>query len=195
MNHSTPGLPVHHQLLESTQTLVHWVGDATQPSHPLSSPSPPVLESFPASGSFQTSQLSTSGGQSIGVSASTSVLPKHHQFIIKQFYRLQFGMGPTGLKISVSGCFWGCLLVSFQHECWQNSVAVVGLRTVVTWGLLPVASDQLYFGCLPPSSMPATTDWVPFLIWISASLTQLFCPLLWTFKNLWLHWRHLDNPG
>ena len=43
MNHSTPGLPVHHQLLESTQTRVHWVGDAIQPSHPLSSPSPPAL--------------------------------------------------------------------------------------------------------------------------------------------------------
>ena len=40
MNRSTPGLPVHHQLLESTQTHVHWVGDAIQPSHPLSSPSP-----------------------------------------------------------------------------------------------------------------------------------------------------------
>ena len=40
MNHSTPGLPVHHQLLESTQTHVCWVGDAIQPSHPLSSPSP-----------------------------------------------------------------------------------------------------------------------------------------------------------
>ena len=42
MNRSTPGLPVHHQLLESTQTYVHQVGDAIQPSHPLSSPSPPA---------------------------------------------------------------------------------------------------------------------------------------------------------
>ena len=40
MNRSTPGLPVHHQLLEFTQTHVHQVGDAIQPSHPLSSPSP-----------------------------------------------------------------------------------------------------------------------------------------------------------
>ena len=40
MNHSTPGLPVHHQLLEFTQTHVHQVSDAIQPSHPLSSPSP-----------------------------------------------------------------------------------------------------------------------------------------------------------
>ena len=42
MNRSTPGLPVHHHLLEFTQTHVHWVGDAIQPSHPLSSPSPPT---------------------------------------------------------------------------------------------------------------------------------------------------------
>ena len=42
MNHSTSGLPVHHQLLEFTQTHVHQVGDAIQPSHPLSSPSPPA---------------------------------------------------------------------------------------------------------------------------------------------------------
>ena len=41
MNHSTPGLPVHHQRLEFTQTHVHRVSDAIQPSHPLSSPSPP----------------------------------------------------------------------------------------------------------------------------------------------------------
>ena len=42
MNHSTPGLPVHHQLPEFTQTPVHRVSDAIQPSHPLSSPSPPA---------------------------------------------------------------------------------------------------------------------------------------------------------
>ena len=43
MNRSTPGLPVRQQLPESTQTHVHWVSDAIQPSHPLSSPSPPAL--------------------------------------------------------------------------------------------------------------------------------------------------------
>ena len=42
MNRSTPSLPVHYQLLEFTQTHVHWVGDAVQPSHPLSSPSLPA---------------------------------------------------------------------------------------------------------------------------------------------------------
>ena len=72
VNHSRPGLPVHHQLLEFTQTHVHRVGDAIQPSHPLSSSCP---QSLPASGSFPMSQLFTWGGQSIGVSASASVLP------------------------------------------------------------------------------------------------------------------------
>ena len=43
MNRSMPGLPVHHHLPESTQTHVHWVGDAIQPSHPLLSTSPPAL--------------------------------------------------------------------------------------------------------------------------------------------------------
>ena len=43
MDCSTPGFPVHHQLLEFTQTHLHWVHDAIQPSHPLLSPSPPAL--------------------------------------------------------------------------------------------------------------------------------------------------------
>ena len=53
MNHSTPGLPVHHQLPESTQTHVHRVGDAIQPSHPLSSPSPPALNLSQHQGLFK----------------------------------------------------------------------------------------------------------------------------------------------
>ena len=73
MNCSTPGLPVHHQLSEFIQTHVHRVGDAIQPSHPLSSPSPPAPESFPMS------QLFTWDGQSTGVSALASFLPKNTQ--------------------------------------------------------------------------------------------------------------------
>ena len=79
MDYSTPGLPVLHHLPEFTQNHVHWVGDAIQPSHPLSSPSPPAPQSFPASGSVPMSQLFASGGQSIGVSASESVLPMNTQ--------------------------------------------------------------------------------------------------------------------
>ena len=79
MECSTPGFPVHHQLLELTQTHVHRVGDAIQPSHPLLSPTFSHLQSFPASGSLQMSQFFTSRGQSIGASASASVLPMNTQ--------------------------------------------------------------------------------------------------------------------
>ena len=53
MNCSIPGLPVHHQLPEFTQTHVHWVGDAIQPSHPLLSPSPPAPNASQHQGLFQ----------------------------------------------------------------------------------------------------------------------------------------------
>ena len=53
MNRSTPGLPVHHQLPESTQTHIHQVGDAIQPSHPLSFPSPPAFNHSQHQGLFQ----------------------------------------------------------------------------------------------------------------------------------------------
>ena len=76
---STPGLPVHHQFLELAQTHVHRVGDAIQPSNPLSIPFSSQLQSFPASGSFPVSQFSASGDKSIGVSTSASVLPMNIQ--------------------------------------------------------------------------------------------------------------------
>ena len=79
MNRSTSGLPVHHQLPEFTQTHIRWVVDAIQPSHPLSSPSTSCHKSLPAPGSFPMSQLFSWSGQSIGVSASASVLPKNTQ--------------------------------------------------------------------------------------------------------------------
>ena len=53
MDCSTPGLPVHHQLPEFTQTHVRWVGDAIQPSHPLSSPPPPVFNPSQHQGLFR----------------------------------------------------------------------------------------------------------------------------------------------
>ena len=76
MNHSTPGLTVHHQLPEFTQTHVHQVSNAIQPSHPLLSPSPPTFNLSQHQGLFHPmSQLFVSGGQTIGVSVSASVLP------------------------------------------------------------------------------------------------------------------------
>ena len=68
-------LPVHHQLPELAQTHVYWVGDAIQPSHPLSSPSPPAFNLSQHQGLFQGSQLFKSDGQSTGASVSAAVLP------------------------------------------------------------------------------------------------------------------------
>ena len=75
---STPGFSVHHQLPELTQTHVHWVDDAIQPSHPVI-PFSSHLQSFPASGSFPMSQFFPAGSQGIGVSSSAMVLPMNIQ--------------------------------------------------------------------------------------------------------------------
>ena len=88
MHRNTPGFRVLHSLPEFAQTNVHWVSDAIHPSHPLS-PHYSCLQSFPASGSFPVSQLFASGGQCIGASVSTSVLPVNIQG--------QFPLGLTGL--------------------------------------------------------------------------------------------------
>ena len=87
INCSLPGFPVYHQLLEIAQTHVHWVGDAIQSSHPLLSPSLPAFSL--SIRVFSSESVLTSGGQSIGVSASASVLP----MIIQGW----FPLGLTGL--------------------------------------------------------------------------------------------------
>ena len=72
MDCSTSGLPVHHQLPELAQIHVPEVGDAIQPSHPLSSPSPPAFNLSQQSGSFLMSQFFASGGQSFSFNISLS---------------------------------------------------------------------------------------------------------------------------
>ena len=79
MNHSAPGLPVHHHLPEFTPTHVHRVCDTIQTSHSRSSPSPPAPKSLPASESFPMSQLFAWDGQSTGASALASFLAKKSQ--------------------------------------------------------------------------------------------------------------------
>ena len=75
-----PRFPVHHQLPELAQTHVHQVRDAIQPSHPLSTPSPPAFNLSQHQGlSFPMSQFFLLGGQSIGASASGLVLPMNIQ--------------------------------------------------------------------------------------------------------------------
>ena len=81
MDCSTPGLPVHHQLPEFTQTHVHWVGDAIHPSHSLSSPSLPTFNLSQHQGLFKWVSSLHQVAKSIGLSGSvsTSVLPMNIQ--------------------------------------------------------------------------------------------------------------------
>ena len=81
MNHNTPGLPVHHQLPESTQTHAHWVSDAIQPSHPLSSPSPPAPNPSQHQGLFNESTLRTRWPKYWTFSFSISPSNKHQRLI------------------------------------------------------------------------------------------------------------------
>ena len=127
---SMPGLPVHHQLLELTQTHVHCVSHAIQPSHPLSSPFLSRLQSFSALGSFQMSQLFTSGSQSIGVSASASVLPKNIQDLSPLGWTGWIALQSKGLSRVFSNTtvqsinfsvlsFYSPTLTS-MHDYWKN---------------------------------------------------------------------------
>ena len=74
MDCSMSGFPVHHQLLEPSQTHVHHDGDAIQPSHPLSSPSPPAFSLPKHQDLFQWVDSSHQGSQSIGVSESVLLM-------------------------------------------------------------------------------------------------------------------------
>ena len=89
-NCSTPVFPVLHYLSEFAQTHVHWVSDDIQPAHPVILFFS-CLQSFPASGSFPMSQLFTSGGQRIRVSAPTSGFPMNI-----------LGWFPLGLTVLIS---------------------------------------------------------------------------------------------
>ena len=112
---STPGLPVHHQLLEFTQTHVHWVGDAIQP---LSSvvPFSSCLQFFPASGSFPMSQFFASSGQNIGISASASVLPINIQDWFPLGQTGWISLLSEGLSRVFSSTFSVSLFLDYPHS-------------------------------------------------------------------------------
>ena len=127
---STPGFPVLHYLSEFAQIHIHWVGDAIQPSHPLLSVTfSSCLQYFPASGSFPMSQLFTSGGQSIG--ASASVLPMSIQgwfplgltglISLQSWDSQEFSPIPQFESISslAFSLLYGPSLISI-HDYWKN---------------------------------------------------------------------------
>ena len=100
VNRSMPGLPVHHQLPESTQTHVHQVRDTIQPSHPLSSPSPPALNLSQHQGLFQ------------WVSCSHQVL----EFQFAKYWSFSFSISPSNEHTG---------LISFRMD-WLDLLAVQG---------------------------------------------------------------------
>jgi len=120
MDYSTPGPPVHNQLLEFTQTHVHRVVDAVQPSHPhpLVVPFSSHLQSFPASRSFQMSHFFISGGQNIGVSDSASVLSRN----IEDRFPLEWMGWMSLLSKGLSRVFSNTTVQKHQFFCAQLSL-------------------------------------------------------------------------
>ena len=127
MNHSMPGLPVYHQLPNSSP-LSRWC-------HPTISssvvPFSAHVQSFPASGSFEMSQLFASGGQSIGVSASASVLPINPQNWYPLGWTVWISLQSKGLSRIFSSTtvqkhqFFGAQLfysptLTSIHDHWKN---------------------------------------------------------------------------
>ena len=110
MDCSAPGFPVHHQLPEFTQTHVHWVGDAIQPSHPLSSPSPPAFNLSQHQGLLQ--WVSSSHQVAKYWSFSFSISPSNE-------YSRVCPLGWTGLISLLSK---GLLKSLFQHHSSKASI-------------------------------------------------------------------------
>ena len=126
----TLGFSVLHYLLEFAQTYVHWVGDAIQPTHPLLPPSLPALNLSQHQVFFPLSQFFVSGGQSIGVSASASVLPMNIQGwfplgltgLVSLLSRDSQGSSPTqqfkSIDSSVLSLLYSPTLIS-MHDYWK----------------------------------------------------------------------------
>ena len=143
MDFSTPGFPALHHLPEFSQTNVHWVGDALQPTHSVS-PFSSCLQSFPSSGSFPKSQFFTSCGQSIGASASASVLPMN----IQNWFPFRLAALISLLSKGLSRVFSSTTVqkhhyLSTQPSLWLNS-------HVHTW--LPEKPKLWLYG-------PLSTNW------------------------------------
>ena len=131
MNCSTPCLPIYHQLPESTQTHVHCVGDAIQPSHPLMSASPPALNLSQHQGLFKWVRSSHQVAKSIGVSASASGPPVNTQdwsplgwtgwisLQSKGLSRVFFNTTVQSINILVLSFLYSPTLTSI-HDYWKN---------------------------------------------------------------------------
>ena len=122
MDCSSSCLPVLHYPPEFAEIHVHWVSDAIWSSHPLSSHSLPALNLSQTSGSFPMSPLLTWGGQSIGSSASTSILPMNIQaWFPLRLTRLIFLQSKKLSRVSSSTTFQKHQFYSTRPSLWSNS--------------------------------------------------------------------------
>ena len=142
MNRSTPGLTVHHQLREFTQTHVHRVGDAIQPSYPLSSRFP-ALSLSQHQGHFQWAGSSYQVAKSIGASALVSVLPMNIQG--------WFHLGLIGLislqSEGLSGVFSSTTQLKSiaQPSLWSNShICIWQLGKPELWLYGPLSQSNVF---------------------------------------------------
>ena len=128
MNCNTPGLPVRHQHPASTQTHVQCVGDAIQPSHPLSSPSPPALNLSQHQSLIKWVSYSR-GGQNIGVSPSTSTLPMNTQDWSPLGWTGWISLQPNGLFRSLLQHH------SSKHQFFSAQLSLQSNSHIHTWPL------------------------------------------------------------
>ena len=121
MHCSTPGIPVFQYLPEFAQTHVHWVSDTIQPSHPLLPPSLPALNlSLPQS--FPLSWLFNSGGQSIGTSATASIIPMNtHGWFSLQLTGLISLLSKRFSRVFFSTTIQKHQFSGIQFSLWSNS--------------------------------------------------------------------------
>ena len=171
---STPGFPVLHHLPEFAQSHAHWVSDAIQPSHPLSSPSPPAFSLSQHQGLFPVSRLFTASGQRIGVSASTSLLP----MVIQDW----FPLGWTG---------W----ISLHPKDSQESSPTPQLKSINS-----LAHSFLYDPALPSILDTGKTTALTRRTFVNKLMSVLFnmlsrsvIALLPRRKSLWISW--LQSPS
>ena len=121
MDCSMLGLPVHHQLPELAQSHVHWVGDATQPSHLLPSPSP-ALNLSQHQGLLQWVSSLHQVAQSIGASASASVLPVNIQDWFPLGWTVWISLQSKGLsRVFSNTTVWKHPFFLAQPSLWSNS--------------------------------------------------------------------------
>ena len=163
MDCSMPGLPVHRQLPEFTQTHVHRVSDAIQPSHPLLSPSPAAFNLSQHQGLFK--WVFAAGGQSIGVSASASVLPMTIQGWSYRMDWVDLLAVQRTLKhllhttVLPSGTFWFMRIINIPYLALSLLSTTLGLEILSLEIVLPpilTKKNFFFFFFYPSLGIPAT---------------------------------------